>query len=83
MSLIIYTKPDCPYCERALEHYRSVGEAFVEYDAQYDIARQNEMLAITGGDPTVPAIVRDGKLIASGWGEPPRGCTIVVKDLKI
>jgi hypothetical protein len=31
------------------------------------------MFAFSGGDPTVPCIVEDGKYIQSGWGDPPRG----------
>lgn len=73
MSLFIYTKPGCPYCQQARDHYNSKGIAFTEYDAQNDKARQREMLKISGGDPTVPCIVEDGVHKASGWGDPPRG----------
>ena len=31
------------------------------------------MLAITGGDLTVPAIVENGEYVGSGWGSPRRG----------
>ena len=34
MSLVIYTKPHCPYCEKAIDHYNKNGIAFVEYDAR-------------------------------------------------
>jgi glutaredoxin 3 len=78
MSLIIYTKPHCPYCEKAVDHYRALGIEFTEYDAQNDRERQAEMLEISGGDVTVPCIVEDGRHIASGWGDPPRGCTIIL-----
>ncbi|MFN0141435.1 MAG: Uxx-star family glutaredoxin-like (seleno)protein [Pyrinomonadaceae bacterium] len=73
MSLVIYTKPGCPYCQHARDHYNSKGIAFTEYDAQNDKARQREMLSISGGDPTVPCIVEKGVYKASGWGDPPRG----------
>ena len=73
MSLVIYVKPDCPYCQQARDHYNEQGIPFVEYDAQNDLDRQKEMLAFTGGDRTVPAIVQDGEYIGSGWGDPPRG----------
>lgn len=73
MAIVMYVKPGCPYCQQARDHYNANGIAFVEYDAQNDLAKQREMLAITGGDPTVPAIVEDGKYIGSGWGDPPRG----------
>lgn len=73
MALVMYTKPGCPYCQQAREHYNARGIPFTEYDAQNDKARQREMLDITGGDPTVPAIVENGAYVGSGWGDPPRG----------
>lgn len=79
MSMVIYTKPHCPYCERAIDHYNENGIEFVEHDAQNDKARQAEMLEFSGGDPTVPCFVEDGVYKGSGWGDPPRGCTIIVE----
>lgn len=73
MSLVIYTKPGCPYCQKAKDHYNAEGIDFTEYDAQNDKQRQKEMLEFTGGDIVVPAIVRDGEYVGSGWGTPPRG----------
>lgn len=73
MSLVIYVKPNCPYCQQARDHYNANGIPFEEYDAQNDLARQREMLEYSGGDLTVPCIVKDGEYVASGWGEPPRG----------
>jgi hypothetical protein len=32
-----------------------------------------ELRGDSGGDPTVPCIVKDGKYEGSGWGDPPRG----------
>ena len=73
MALVIYTKPGCPYCQQARDHYNQRGIPFTEYDAQNDKERQREMLAIPDGDPTGPAIVETGAYIGSGWGDPPRG----------
>ena len=73
MALVIYTKPGCPYCQQARDHYNAEGIAFTDYDAQKDKARQREMLTFSNGDPTVPCIVKDGMYIGSGWGDPPRG----------
>ena len=73
MSLIIYTKPGCSYCQQAREHYNADGVPFIDYDAQNDKARRREMLEYSGGDPTVPCIVENGAYIGSGWGDPPRG----------
>ena len=33
MSLVIYGKPDCPYCAKARAYYNENGVDFVEYDA--------------------------------------------------
>ena len=49
------------------------GIPFLDYDAQNDKAHRAEMFSYSGGDPTVPCIVKDGKYIGSGWGNPPRG----------
>jgi glutaredoxin 3 len=73
MSLVMYTKPGCPYCEQAREHYNGHGIPFTEYDAQNDKVRQREMLEYSGGDLVVPCIVDNGVYIGSGWGDPPRG----------
>ena len=73
MSIIIYTKPGCPYCQQARDYYNDNKLAFTDYDAQNDLARRKEMFAFSGDDPTVPCIVQDGVYIGSGWGTPPRG----------
>ena len=72
MSIVMYVKPNCPYCQRARDYYNENGIEFTEYDAQNDQARQKEMLEYTG-DVTVPAIVEHGRYVQSGWGDPPRG----------
>lgn len=73
MSIVIYTKPDCPYCQQARDFYNAEGIAFTEYDAQNNRTRRAEMLSFSNGDPTVPCIVENGKYKVSGWGNPPRG----------
>lgn len=73
MSLAMYIKPGCPYCQRARDYYNENNISFVEYDAENDAARRTEMFAYSGGDPTVPCIIENGKYVQSGWGDPPRG----------
>lgn len=73
LDLVLYTKPDCPYCEEARVYYKSEGIPFADHDAQNDPQRRAEMLSFSGGDPTVPCIVENGKYKGSGWGDPPRG----------
>ena len=73
MSLLIYTKPDCPYCDKARTYYHENGIEYTEFDAQNDKKHQNDMLEYSSGDLTVPVIVENGEYIQSGWGNPPRG----------
>lgn len=72
-KLELYINPECPYCVAAMAHYDADGVAYAAHDAQNDLALRKAMLAYTAGDPTVPAIVVDGRYIQSGWGSPPRG----------
>jgi glutaredoxin len=67
LSVVIYTKPGCPYCAEAREHYTSRGIAFEDRNAQDNLDYRKQMLAITSGDPTVPVIVEDGRLKEIGW----------------
>jgi glutaredoxin len=67
MSVIIYTKPGCPYCAKAREHYTQHKIAFEDRNAQENPKYRAEMLALTGGDRTVPVIVENGKLKEIGW----------------
>jgi len=73
MALVVYTKPGCPYCQKARDYYNEKGIEFTEFDAQNDKKAQNEMLEFSGGDLVVPCIVENGEYIQSGWGDPPRG----------
>ena len=72
-TLELYISPDCPYCLKAMAHYDRLGRAYAVHDAQNDMMQRKRMFAYTNNDPTVPAIVVDGKYIQSGWGHPPRG----------
>mgnify|MGYP001424816859 CR=1 FL=1 len=73
MKLELYVSPSCPYCRAAREHYDRAGTAYTVHDAANDADLRQKMLALTGGDPTVPAIVVGGEYVQSGWGSPPRG----------
>ncbi len=72
-KLELYISPSCPYCRAAIKHYTETGTPHTVYDADNDDRLRTRMLDITGGDPTVPAIVVDGQHVQSGWGRPPRG----------
>jgi len=65
--LTIYTKPGCPYCQKARDHYDSKGITYDDRNAQDNLEYRREMLAYSAGDHTVPVIVQDGKLLQIGW----------------
>ena len=72
-ALELFISPECPYCRRAMAFYDAAGTPYAAHDAQNDRAHRKRMLEFTGGDPTVPAIVVDGRYVQSGWGDPPHG----------
>ncbi len=73
MSIVMYIKPGCPYCQKARDFYQEKKIDFIEYDAQNNAARKKEMLNFSGGDLVVPCIVENGEYVQSGWGNPLRG----------
>jgi glutaredoxin 3 len=62
MKVEIYTKPYCPYCERAKELLRIKGLSFAEYVVNGDPARQAEMRRRGGGE-SFPGIFVANRLI--------------------
>ncbi len=72
-KLELYVSPTCPYCAEAREYYDAHKIPYEVHDAQNDLTERAKMLAYSGDDPTVPAIVVDGKYVQSGWGDPPTG----------
>lgn len=67
MAVILYTKPGCPYCQKAREHYNSRGISFEDRNAQDNLEYRKEMFTYNDGNPTVPTIIEDGKLKSVGW----------------
>ncbi len=56
-DVVIYTRPACPYCSRALALLKSKGAAFTEIaDASTDPVKKREMMAKAGGGSTFPQI---------------------------
>jgi glutaredoxin 3 len=54
--VIIYTKPYCPYCVRALSLLEQKGVAFTEIEAAFDPEKRQEMMRRAGGRATFPQI---------------------------
>jgi glutaredoxin 3 len=56
-AVLIYTRPFCPYCSRALALLRAKNVAFTEVDdASFNSERRQEMLSRSGGAATYPQI---------------------------
>ncbi|HKE04491.1 MAG TPA: glutaredoxin [Blastocatellia bacterium] len=66
-NVVIYTKPGCPYCEKAMIWHKEHGVQFEERNAQDNLKYRKEMFAYSDNDPTVPVIVVDGVYKQSGW----------------
>lgn len=63
-KVVIYTKPFCPYCARALNLLRDKGVAFEEIDdAAFNSAKKAEMVEKSGGAATFPQIFIDDRHI--------------------
>ncbi|MDQ3377297.1 MAG: glutathione S-transferase N-terminal domain-containing protein [Actinomycetota bacterium] len=74
MQIELYTSAGCPYSEAAREDLEWRGVDFVEYDVERDNEARERMLALTGGNRTVPVMVEEGKAVQVGWMG--RGCFI-------
>ena len=74
MPVELYTTVGCPYSEAAREDLEWRRVDFVEYDVERDHEARERMLALTGGNRTVPVIVEEGKPVQVGWMG--RGCFI-------
>ena len=67
VTVLIYTKPDCPYCDAARRDLEARGEAFAEIDITTTPGAEEQVVALTGGVVLVPVVV-DGADIRFGWG---------------
>lgn len=54
--VVVYTKPLCPYCFRALSLLKKKGVDVTEISAAFDKAKREEMLAKSNGKTTYPQI---------------------------
>lgn len=55
-DVVVYTKPLCPYCVRALMLLQKKGVKASEISAAYDRDKRAEMLAKSNGKTTYPQI---------------------------
>lgn len=66
-EVTIYTKPGCPYCAAAKEHYGKAGIKFMEIDVYAVKGAKEKAIKLAGGEAIVPVIVEDGK-VTVGFG---------------
>ena len=55
-KVVIYTKPSCPYCVRALALLERKGADFEEIEAAFDPEKKAEMIQRSNGRRTFPQI---------------------------
>lgn len=77
-ELELFGSRSCPYTSELREHLEWERKAFVEYDVDSDPAALRRMVVLTGGNRTVPVLVKDGAVIQTGWQG--RGCTVAPPD---
>jgi len=71
MTVVMYTKPNCPYCAAAREHLTAEGVEFQEKDATRDPFWKRELMRYSGGSGVVPTIVTTGDAEEVQVGFPP------------
>lgn len=62
MSVIVYSTPTCPYCQRAKKHLSDKGISFEDVNVADDLERQEEMVA-KSGQMGVPVLDINGTVI--------------------
>ena len=72
MTVVMYVKPGCPYCDAAREHFATEGEEVDERDATASAAWKDELMRHTRGTGVVPTILRPGEPVQVGF-PPGRG----------
>jgi glutaredoxin 3 len=62
-DVVIYTRPFCGYCARAISLLTQKGVAFTEIEAGMDPEQRQEMVRRAGGASTFPQIFVGGQHI--------------------
>lgn len=79
-NITIYSTPNCPWCHKAKEYFKSKNLAYTEYDVSTDIPHQQEMIA-KSGQFGVPVIDINSKVIV-GFDLPKINEALVMDDAK-
>jgi glutaredoxin len=73
MTVVMYVKPGCPYCQAAREHLAAEGTSVEERDATQNESWKAELMGYTNNRGLVPTIVpADGGDVQVGF-PPGRG----------
>jgi glutaredoxin len=70
----LFGTPSCPYTQEMRDWLEWKSYEFVEYNVEADSAAHARMIAISGGQRTVPILVEDGDVVQIGWQG--RGCVV-------
>ena len=72
----LFGMASCPFTNEMRAWLDWNKRDYVEYDVESDSEARARMLAITGGERTVPVLVEGGKATQIGWRG--RGCLLNV-----
>jgi glutaredoxin len=72
MTVVMYVKPGCPYCQAAREHLAGQGGTVEERDATQNPTWRAELMAYTNNRGIVPTIVHGPEQVQVGF-PPGRG----------
>lgn len=74
MPTELFGTPNCPYTQELREWLAWKGCEYVEYDIEADPEALKRMWTATGGQRTVPVLLKDGEVVQIGWRG--RGCLV-------
>ena len=72
--LELFGSAACRYTDELRDDLEWDGRDFVEHDVENDADALTRMLALTGGQRTVPVLVEDDRVVQIGVGG--RGCVV-------
>jgi mycoredoxin len=73
-KLELFGTAGCPYTSEMRESLEWKGTEFIEYDIEADSDARERLRSIAAPPFTLPLLVRDGKVIRTGWQG--RGCIV-------